>query len=178
MCLDNPQKIPSQKKTLFFVFFCKVEYWLLYIKPSLYSKNNKLKVRSLQKRWKRGGGEALMAIGNLARCVWVCQPARCAFCCVWYSVCSVCSLLCLGCLSSALSAVFGVLCIPCILCCVWVRLPNAYSVFCCVRVGQLCCGQLCAGGQVGIGEQWGSQLGVGRRAAQGGGRGLNAIKTS
>ena len=74
-------------------------------------------------------------------------PARCAFCCVWYSVCSVCSLLCLGCLSSALSAVFGVLCIPCILCCVWVRLPNAYSVFCCVRVGQLCCGELCAGGE-------------------------------
>ena len=59
-------------------------------------------------------------------------------------------VLCIPCILRVL-CILCILCIPCILCCVWVRLPNAYSVFCCVRVGQLCCGELCWGG----GVDWG-----------------------
>ena len=76
------------------------------------------------------------------------------------------------------AAVFDILCVSCILCYVWVAclccvwysvcslypmnsacsvysmysMYNAYAVFWCVRVGQLCCGELCAGGKVGTGE--------------------------
>ena len=70
-----------------------------------------------------------MAIGNLARCVWVCQPARCARCCVWYSVCFVYSLLCLGCLSllCLVFCVFSVSHVFCVFCVFYV-----FHVFCVV----------------------------------------------
>ena len=101
-----------------------------------------------------------MAIGNLARCVWVCQPGvlspvfgvfRVFSVMFGLPVSAVFGILCGLCIPCILR-VLCILCIPCVLCCVWVRLPNAYSVFCCVRVGQLCCGELCAGGEVGSGE--------------------------
>ena len=146
----------------------------------------------------------LMAIGNLARCVWVCQPARCALCCVWYSRSFVCSVLYLGCLSLLLclifcvfrvffvmfglpvSAVFGILCVLCIPCilrglCI-LCIPCTMRTLCSGVFGlaSSVVGSCVLGGRWGLGSSGGANWGVGEEgcSAQGGGRGLNAIKTS